>query len=115
MIKAYGLFFLTAFFEIFGCYSMLKFSKTPDFVAAPAWFLSAAFSLMIFAWLLSYHPTDSGRIYATYGGVYVFASVLWMWFVDKVTPTAMDFFGVVLILAGVWVIAQQFIVTWSEV
>lgn len=115
MYQAFGLFFVTAFFEIFGCYGMLKYSKAVGLFPSVAWFIASISSLLIFAWLLSYHPTDSGRIYATYGGVYVFASLLWMWVVDKIAPTAMDYFGIALILAGTWVIAQQFILTWSEV
>jgi small multidrug resistance family-3 protein len=41
-----------------------------------AWLLvPAAASLALFVWLLTLHPTASGRTYAGYGGVYVAAAL----------------------------------------
>ena len=44
--------------------------------AASNWFLAlAALCLILFAWLLFLHPEASGRIYATYGGIYIALSI----------------------------------------
>ena len=61
-------------------------------------------SLAAFAWLLSLHPTASGRVYAAYGGVYIFVAIVWLWAVDGVRPTPWDIAGAALALAGMGVI-----------
>ena len=43
--------------------------------------------LIVFSWLLTLHPTASGRTHAAYGGVYVPISILWLWQVDQIVPT----------------------------
>ena len=45
-----------------------------------------------------------GRVYAAYGGVFVFLSVLWGWGIDKKTPDFYDFLGAAICLIGVSVI-----------
>ena len=61
--KVSGLFVLTAIAEMLGCYLpwlVLKQDRS-------AWLLlPAAVSLGMFAWLLSLHPTASGRTYAAH-------------------------------------------------
>ena len=58
-----GLFVLTALAEILGCYLPYLWLKR----GASAWLLiSAAFSLALFAWLLTLHPAAAGRIHAAY-------------------------------------------------
>ena len=40
----------------------------------------AVVSLMLFAYLLTLAPSDhAGRAYAAYGGIYIVASLLWLW------------------------------------
>ncbi len=70
-----------------------------------AWLLvPAALALALFAGLLTLHPTAAGRVYAAYGGVYIGVSVLWLWLVDKVEPSASDWVGVAVCLAGMVII-----------
>lgn len=101
MIKTFLLFAATAFFEIVGCYLpylVLKENK-------PLWLLvPAAVSLALFAWLLTLHPTASGRIYAAYGGVYVAMALVWLWAVDGIKPTAWDIAGGAVALLGMAII-----------
>jgi small multidrug resistance family-3 protein len=95
------LFVLTALAEIVGCYLpylWLRQGKSPWLL------LPAAISLALFAWLLTLHPTASGRTYAAYGGVYVSVAMLWLWQVDKIAPTRTDVVGVGLCLTGMLVI-----------
>ena len=96
-----ALFVLTAIAEIVGCYLPYLWMKNK----APAWVLApAALALCAFVWLLSLHPTASGRVYAAYGGVYVTVAIAWLWLVDGVRPSAWDVAGVALCLAGMAVI-----------
>lgn len=99
--KTIGLFFITAVAEILGCYLPYLWLKDGKSV----WLLlPAALSLALFAWLLSLHPTAAGRVYAAYGGVYVFVAILWLWIVDGIRPTLWDIVGVTVALIGMAII-----------
>jgi len=51
-------------------------------------------SLVAFAWLLTLAPTDyAGRAYAAYGGIYILASLVWLWLVEGRRPDMWDFAG----------------------
>ncbi|QNN59319.1 YnfA family protein [Diaphorobacter ruginosibacter] len=97
-----ALFFVTALAEIIGCYLPWLWLKK----GGSAWLLvPAAFSLALFAWLLTLHPDASGRIYAAYGGVYVCTALVWLWAVDGIRPGMWDVVGGAITLAGMAVIA----------
>lgn len=100
-IKTVGLFIITALAEIIGCYLpylWLREGKT-------IWLLvPGALSLAIFAWLLSLHPTAAGRVYAAYGGVYIFMAIMWLWAVDGIRPTVWDLVGAAVTLIGMSII-----------
>ncbi|ELC3206114.1 TPA: YnfA family protein [Vibrio parahaemolyticus] len=99
--KTIGLFFISAIAEILGCYLPYLWLKEDKSV----WLLlPAALSLALFAWLLSLHPTAAGRVYAAYGGVYIFVAILWLWIVDGIRPTLWDIIGVTLALLGMAII-----------
>lgn len=104
IFKVLILFSLTALAEIVGCYLpylVIKQSK-------PLWLLiPAAFSLIIFAWLLTLHPTAAGRTYAAYGGVYIGVALVWLRFVDGVTLTRWDITGACVALVGMAIIVLQ--------
>ena len=92
---------LTALAEIIGCY--LPYLCLRE--GRPVWLLvPAALSLAAFAWLLTLHPTAAGRVYAAYGGVYVFVAILWLWGVDNVRPTVWDLVGSGVALLGMAII-----------
>ena len=46
----------------------------------------------------------AGRAYAAYGGVYIAASLLWLWVVEGQAPTVWDLSGAALCLAGAGII-----------
>lgn len=100
-IKTILIFFLTAVAEIVGCYLPYLWLKEGKSI----WLLvPAAFSLALFAWLLSLHPTAAGRVYAAYGGVYIFVAILWLWTVDGIKPTLWDLIGASVALIGMTII-----------
>ena len=100
-VKTVGLFVITAFAEIVGCYLpylWLREDKSP-------WLLiPAALSLALFAWLLTMHPAAAGRVYAAYGGVYILVAIAWLWAVDGIKPTVWDGVGVAVALVGMGII-----------
>ena len=100
-LKTIVLFFVTAVAEIVGCYLPYLWLTQ----GKGAWILiPAAFSLAAFAWLLSLHPSAAGRVYAAYGGVYIFVAILWLWGVEGIKPTAWDLLGASVAMAGMAII-----------
>jgi len=88
--------------EIAGCFAFWAVLRQG---AAPAWLAAGAASLLLFAWLLTRLEVDAaGRAYAAYGGVYVAASLLWLWAVEGVRPDRWDVSGSALCLAGAAVV-----------
>ncbi len=101
LIQTGLLFVLTAITEIIGCYLPYLWLREN----ASIWLLlPAALSLAVFVWLLSLHPTESGRVYAAYGGVYVSVAIAWLWLIDGVQPSRWDFLGMAFMLTGMLVI-----------
>ncbi len=100
-LKTVLLFLVTAVAEIVGCYLPYLWLRG----GKSAWLLvPAALSLALFAWLLSLHPTAAGRVYAAYGGVYIFVAILWLWTVDGIRPTVWDIVGSFVALTGMAII-----------
>lgn len=103
-MRTFLLYLATALAEIVGCYAVYAWLRLHH----TAWLLlPAALSLAAFAWLLTLHDAASGRVYAAYGGVYVGASLAWLWAVDGVRPTGWDVAGVAVALLGMGLIAFQ--------
>ena len=92
---------MTAIAEIIGCYLPYLWLKQDKSILL---LIPAAVSLTLFAWLLSLHPTATGRVYAAYGGVYIFVSILWLWGVDGIKPSVWDIVGGSVALVGMAII-----------
>jgi small multidrug resistance family-3 protein len=100
--KAFFLFFATAIAEIVGCYLPLLWLSGKGSV----WLLvPATLCLAMFVWLLSLHPEASGRVYATYGAIYITTAMIWLWTIDGVKPSWADIVGVAFALTGAAIIA----------
>jgi hypothetical protein len=53
----------------------------------PLWLAPGIASLVLFAWLLTLSATDAAcRAYPAYGGIYIAASLLWLWLAEGVAP-----------------------------
>ena len=87
-----------------GCYLPWLWLKQNG---SPWLLIPAGVSLAAFAWLLTLHEAATGRVYAAYGGVYIFAAILWLWAVDGIRPSNWDVAGVAVALLGMSIIAFQ--------
>ena len=88
--------------EIAGCFAVWAWLRRG---ASAWWLLPGMASLATFAWALARVEVDAaGRAYAAYGGVYVAASLLWLWAVEGRMPMGWDAAGAGLCLAGTLVI-----------
>ncbi len=100
-LKTVVLFLVTALAEIVGCYLPYLWLREDKTI----WLLvPGALSLAAFAWLLSLHPTAAGRVYAAYGGVYIFMAIVWLWTVEGIRPTVWDLVGSAVALVGMAII-----------
>lgn len=93
-----GLFVLAAVAEIGGCFAFWAYFRLDR---SPWWLLPGTLSLLLFAYLLTHAQSDfAGRAYAAYGGIYIGASLTWLWLVEGKLPDRWDLAGVALCLAG---------------
>ncbi|MCG2842218.1 YnfA family protein [Sandaracinobacter sp. RS1-74] len=88
--------------EIAGCFAFWAWWRMG---ATPLWLLPGMASLAAFAFLLALVPADhAGRAYATYGGIYIAASILWGWAMEGARPDRWDIAGGLVCLAGAAII-----------
>ncbi len=88
--------------EIAGCFAFWAWLRLGKSVW---WIVPGTASLLLFAYLLTLVPSDAaGRAFAAYGGVYIVASLAWLWAVEGVRPDRWDVSGAALCLIGAAVI-----------
>lgn len=88
--------------EIAGCFAFWAWLRLDK---SPLWLLPGMVSLALFAYLLTLVPADAaGRAYAAYGGVYIAASLLWLWIAESQRPDRWDVAGASICLAGAAII-----------
>jgi small multidrug resistance family-3 protein len=103
LLRAFGLFVLTALTEVIGCYLPYLWLREGR---SALLLLPAAVSLALFAWLLTLHPTGAARTYAAYGGVYIAVALAWLWLVEGERPTAWDVVGALVAILGMAIIVS---------
>jgi small multidrug resistance family-3 protein len=88
--------------EIVGCFAFWAWLR----LGKPAWILLPGIaSLLVFAYLLTLVESEAaGRAYATYGGIYIAMSVIWLWLAEGFRPDRWDIAGAVICLIGAAVI-----------
>ena len=69
------------------------------------WLLPGVLAIVLFAYLLARIEADAaGRAFAAYGGVYIAASLGWLWLVEDTQPDRWDLLGALICLGGATVI-----------
>jgi small multidrug resistance family-3 protein len=88
--------------EIAGCFAVWSVWRLG---ASPWWLGPGLAALVLFAWLLALSESAAaGRAFAAYGGVYVAASLVWLWAVEGRAPDRWDLIGAAMCLGGAAVI-----------
>ena len=102
MIGNLGIFFIAAFFEIFGCFAFWLYFRLEK---TPLWLALGTVSLILFAYVLTKIDVEqAGRVYAIYGGIYIFASLLWLVLIEKESFNRWDIIGAGICILGASVI-----------
>ncbi len=97
-MTSFGIYALAALGEIGGCFAFWAWLRLG---ASPLWVIPGVVSLMLFAYLLTLIDAPAaGRAYAAYGGIYITASLVWLWLVEGVPPDRFDIAGSAVVLAG---------------
>jgi small multidrug resistance family-3 protein len=97
-MASFGFYVAAAFAEIAGCFTFWAWLRLGR---SALWVLPGLASLALFAFLLTrVDAAFAGRAYAAYGGIYIGASLLWLWLIEETRPDGWDLLGVAVCLAG---------------
>ena len=101
-MQSFGFYVLAAVGEIAGCFAFWAWLRLGKPVY---WVIPGVLALVAFAFLLTRIDAHfAGRAYAAYGGVYIVASVLWLWSIEGVRPDLWDMIGAAVCLFGAAII-----------
>ncbi len=102
MIASVATYVAAAIAEIAGCFAFWAWLRLDR---SALWVIPGIACLALFAYLLTrIDSVLAGRAFAAYGGVYIAASLAWMWSVEGARPDRWDVIGGVICLAGAAVI-----------
>ena len=93
-----GLFFFAALLEIGGGYLVWKWIRDHK-----GKILGLVGALILFSYgiIMTFQPENFGKVYASYGGIFVVSSILWGFWVDKKKPDRFEIIGSAIVLIGV--------------
>lgn len=95
-------FIAAALAEIAGCFAFWAWLRQGK---AIIWLAPGVVSLILFAYLLTLVPSDhAGRAYAAYGGIYIAASLFWLWAAEGQRPDIWDLSGGAIAIVGAFII-----------
>jgi len=57
--------------------------------------------LILYGIIPTFQPAHFGRVYASYGGIFIVLALLWGWQIDKIAPDRFDLIGGAICLMGV--------------
>ena len=93
-----GIFFLAAVLEIGGGYLVWKWLR--DHKGKILGFVGAIV-LFTYGVVMTLQPENFGKVYATYGGIFVVVSIIWGYWIDKKKPDRFEIIGSGVVLIGV--------------
>jgi small multidrug resistance family-3 protein len=101
-VTSFAWYAAAALLEIAGCFAFWTWLRAGH---SPLWVLPGLAALAGFAFLLTRSEAAfAGRAYAAYGGVYITASIAWLWAVERQPPDRWDLIGLVVCLVGAAII-----------
>ncbi|WP_442591986.1 YnfA family protein [Pedobacter sp. AW31-3R] len=101
IIRSLSIFILAGICEIGGGYLIWLWLKE----GKPLWYgIIGALVLIAYGIVATWQTANFGRVYATYGGVFIVLALLWAWKVDGFKPDKWDIIGAAIALFGACVI-----------
>ena len=97
-MTSFAFYAIAAVAEIIGCFTFWAWLRLDKSVY---WILPGIVSLVVFAILLTrIEAIFAGRTFAAYGGVYIAASLLWLWIIEGQRLDKWDILGAIICIAG---------------
>lgn len=101
VIRSLAIFILAGLCEIGGGYLIWLWLKE----SKPLYFgIIGAIILIAYGIVATWQTANFGRVYATYGGVFIVMALLWAWKADGFKPDKFDIIGATIALIGVCII-----------
>jgi small multidrug resistance family-3 protein len=101
IIRSLFIFILAGLCEIGGGYLIWLWLKDNR----PVWYgLCGALILVLYGVVATWQTADFGRVYATYGGIFIAMALLWAWKVDGFKPDKYDIIGAIVAVIGACII-----------
>ncbi len=98
VLKSIGVFILAGICEIGGGYLVWQCIKDNK----PLLYgIVGGLILVVYGVVATFQPQNFGRVYATYGGIFIVMSLLWGWKIDQQIPDTYDIVGAAVALIGV--------------
>jgi len=103
IIKSVFYFILAGIFEIGGGYLIWIWLREGKSIL---YGIFGAVALIIYGVIPTLQPPSAnfGRVYATYGGIFIVLSILWGWRIDNIIPDKFDLIGGIIAVVGVVII-----------
>jgi len=101
-LRAFAIYVAAALAEIGGCFAFWAWLRLGK---SALWLVPGIAALVLFALLLTrIDSVYAGRAFAAYGGVYIAASLAWLWAVEGARPDRWDAMGAAICIIGAAVI-----------
>ena len=101
VIKSLSIFFLAGLCEIGGGYLIWLWLKE----GKPFWYgIIGGIILVLYGVVATWQTESFGRVYATYGGIFIVMALIWAWKMDGFKPDRYDIIGTIVALIGVCII-----------
>jgi small multidrug resistance family-3 protein len=101
VIKSLLIFILAGLCEIGGGYLIWQWLKNDK----PYWYgIIGGIILIAYGIVATWQTANFGRVYATYGGIFIVLALLWAWKVDNFKPDKYDILGAAIALIGACII-----------
>ncbi|MGF7079106.1 YnfA family protein [Mucilaginibacter sp. UYCu711] len=97
IFKSLFIFILAGLLEIGGGYLVWLWLKEDK-----SWWMGLAggFILALYGVVATWQTAGFGRVYATYGGIFIVLALIWAWKVDGFKPDRWDIIGAAIALIG---------------
>jgi small multidrug resistance family-3 protein len=96
-----SLFFAAAIAEISGGYLIWTWIRKKKTIILG---LIGGVVLFIYGIIPTLQPANFGRVYAAYGGVFIFSSIIWGALIDKKRPDKYEIVGSLIVILGAAII-----------
>jgi small multidrug resistance family-3 protein len=101
IIKSLLIFILAGLCEIGGGYLIWQWLKEDK----PFWYgIIGGIILVAYGIVATWQTANFGRVYATYGGIFIVLALVWAWKVDNFKPDKYDILGAAIALIGACII-----------